>query len=262
MAFAEVAGLLPDQNLATLLRHPQLLAGKSVMELGPGDSLLTALVAKAAGSERTWLVDGGDFAARTMAPYVSMTKFLHANGFETPWQDALSSFESMTYACNFNYLTDGMESIKRIPSGSVHFCFSNAVLEHIPRCEFEEFVSELSRVLAPEGIAVHRIDLTDHLGGSLNNLRFSDSVWESDFFRRSGFYTNRLRFSEVTKAFQKSGRAISLPRIVKWDVLPIARSSMSKEFQLFDDGDLCVIGFDVIVRGYHGGSVPTSPMVN
>ena len=42
-----------------------------------------------------------------------------------------------------------------------------------------------------DGICVHRVDLNDHLGGRLNNLRFTDAIWESVLFRESGFYANR-----------------------------------------------------------------------
>lgn len=54
-----------------------------------------------------------------------------------------------------------------------------------------KLADELGRVLKPDGICVHRVDLNDHLGGCLNNLRFTDAIWESVLFRESGFYANR-----------------------------------------------------------------------
>ena len=48
----------------------------------------------------------------------------------------------------------------------------------------------------------HQIDLRDHLGGGLNNLRFSDSLWESNFFVKSGFYTNRISFDKMISIFE------------------------------------------------------------
>jgi len=47
-------------------------------------------------------------------------------------------------------------------------------------------MNEYCRVLSSDGIASHRIDLKDHLGGSLNNLCFSVRVWESDFSFNQG----------------------------------------------------------------------------
>ena len=246
LAFAEATGLLPDRNPSTLLRYPRLLAGKSVLEIGPGDSLFTALVASSVGSARTWLVDSGDYASRAIQPYAAMTAMLKASGFATPWQSDLTTIEAMTKACACTYLTDGLNSLKRIPAGSIDFCFSNAVLEHIPCGQFGEFINDLYRVMSPNGVAVHRVDLTDHLGGGLNNLRFSDKIWESSLFSRSGFYTNRLRFSEIAGTFRHAGFDVTLPRIIKWDALPLPKSRLNERFRSFDDDDLRVLGFDVL----------------
>jgi len=43
----------------------------------------------------------------------------------------------------------------------------------------------------------HRVDLRDHFGSALNNLRFSDKKWELDWIANSGFYTNRIRLQEM-----------------------------------------------------------------
>ena len=74
-----------------------------------------------------------------------------------------------------------MSSIKKIPSNSVDLIFSQAVMEHIRKKDFEAMNSELYRVLKKDGVISHQIDLRDHLGGGLNNLRFSDSLWNQIF---------------------------------------------------------------------------------
>ncbi|HKS62585.1 MAG TPA: hypothetical protein VJT13_12855, partial [Xanthobacteraceae bacterium] len=54
-----------------LAQHERVTGGKakSLLELGPGNSLGTALFAAADGVERTWLADVGDFASDDMAFY-------------------------------------------------------------------------------------------------------------------------------------------------------------------------------------------------
>ena len=63
--------------------------------------------------------------------------------------------------------------LAHLPTNSVDFCLSNAVLEHVPKRDLALVAAELFRVLNRNGICVHRVDLKDHLGGGLNNLRFS-----------------------------------------------------------------------------------------
>ena len=68
--------------------------------------------------------------------------------------------------------------LAHLPTNSVDFCLSNAVLEHVPKRDLALVAAELFRVLNRNGICVHRVDLKDHLGGGLNNLRFSEATWE------------------------------------------------------------------------------------
>src|SRR5438309_2175417 len=41
----------------------------TVLELGPGDSLFTAVIARSLGASQTWLVDTGSFATMAIQPY-------------------------------------------------------------------------------------------------------------------------------------------------------------------------------------------------
>jgi SAM-dependent methyltransferase len=150
--------------------------------------------------------------------------------------------------CHADYLTTGVKALQGLDAQSLDYCFSNAVLEHIPRAEFTELARQLRRVLKPGGVCVHRVDLKDHLGGGLNNLRFSEERWEGSLFRGAGFYTNRLRFPEILRIFAQAGFHCSTPRVLRWDRLPIPRDRLDPAFQGFSDEDLRVSGFDVVLR--------------
>ncbi|OGC42310.1 hypothetical protein A2Y85_02625, partial [candidate division WOR-3 bacterium RBG_13_43_14] len=173
------------------------------MELGPGESLFNALIAKAFGAKKVLLVDVKNCAIHKMSLYRDMYLFLIGKGHKLTID--LSNFKNLMHSCGAVYLTSGLDSLRQIPDKSIDFVFSNAVLEHIRKQEFILTLEELARILKPEGISTHIVDLRDHLSDGLNSLRFSDLVWESDWFVNSGFYTNRIRFCEMVVLLERAG---------------------------------------------------------
>lgn len=220
----------------------------AVLELGSGDSLFTAVIARSLGASKIWLVDSGSFATTAMPLYVDLIDYLRKQGFQVPMVALPQTIRDILKICEAEYLTRGVSSLAQLPPNSVDYCFSNAVLEHIPRDDFALLATELYRVMKPEGVSVHRVDLKDHLGGGLNNLRFASVTWESDLFRKSGFYTNRIRFGEMISLFERAGFDCQLPRVMRWDTLPTPRAKLDEAFRCLPDDDLLVSGFDVVLR--------------
>ena len=140
------------------------------LELGPGDTLFSALIAKAFGASKTYLVVVGPSADLDLAPYRRMASFLTEHGFTVPDIQDCHTWEKLAEACSSHYLTMGIHSLKDIPSSSVEFVWSQAVLEHIRRDDFLPIFRELRRIQRTGGIGSHRVDLQDHLDGALNNL--------------------------------------------------------------------------------------------
>lgn len=56
------------------------LDGKTIMEMGPGDSLFTALIGSSLGAKKIYLVDIKDFAAKEVKLYKGMADFLKKKG--------------------------------------------------------------------------------------------------------------------------------------------------------------------------------------
>ncbi|WP_026606748.1 methyltransferase domain-containing protein [Methylocapsa acidiphila] len=218
------------------------------LELGPGDTLFTAFIANVLGATRSWLVDSGAFAAREVGAYQRLGDFLRAQGYEAPSFDPESDIHERLRQVHGAYLTESVCSLKQIPDSSVDFCFSNAVLEHVRKSEFEALVVESRRIVKPGGVCVHRVDLKDHLGGGLNNLRFSETIWEHPLFQSSGFYTNRIRFTEMISLFQQTGFQCDVPRVARWERLPIKRDALAERFRSMPDSELTVSGFDAVLR--------------
>ena len=230
-------------------RSGELPAGWICLELGPGDSLLTALIAKAYGAGQVWLVDAGNFASTEITGFIKLAGMLKADGLNVPEIKANMSVADVLALCNARYLVNGLAGLRTIPDASADFIFSNAVLEHVRAHEFAATLHELKRIMKPDGTQSHAIDLKDHLATSLNNLRFSPALWEKDWFAaRSGFYTNRLRHSEIMSILNTAGYRVDEVTRTTWPALPLTRTKMHESFKRFDDTDHCISEFEIVLR--------------
>jgi len=217
------------------------------LELGPGDSLFSALISKAYGGGKTYLVDVGDFADKNIKKYQAMAQFLKAKNLPVENIESCQSLTDILDLCSASYLTSGLTSLKNIPDGSVDFIWSHGVIELIRRTELLETLKELRRIIKPNGICSHLIPLVDSLG-ELNSLKFSQNIWESDFMFDSGFYANRLRYSQLLELFKTAGFATEVVQTRQWDVLPTPKSKLSKEFMAMSDEELSIYSFSVILQ--------------
>ncbi|PJB72200.1 MAG: methyltransferase [Alphaproteobacteria bacterium CG_4_9_14_3_um_filter_47_13] len=231
-AYQEINGALPE----------------TFLELGPGDSVGRAVSAASVGAKKMWLVDVGDFATRDDAHYKNLFSYALEKGghFEGMPQDYAR--DSVLDFCHAEYKTDGLAGLKDIPADTVQFSFSDAVLEHVRHGEFAQTMKELYRVTTPGGVHRHWVDLHDHLGGRLNNLRFPAGFWESDLVARSGFYTNRLSMQEIVSMAEAAGFKVTIPVISKWPAVPTPREKMHNDFKSRSNDELCVCTFLMVMR--------------
>ena len=206
------------------------------------------MTAAAVGVKKTWLVDVGDFATRDEDYYRGLFDYVreHQPGFSGVPKDF--SRDSVLDFCHAAYRTNGLEGLKEIPDGTVEFALSDAVLEHVRRGEFADTMKELYRATAPGGVHRHWVDLHDHLGGRLNNLRFSRKFWESGMVANSGFYTNRLSITEIVDMARDAGFEVNVPAISKWPAVPTPRAKMHQEFRGRSDDELRVCTFLIVMR--------------
>jgi SAM-dependent methyltransferase len=223
------------------------LRDKTVLEIGPGDSIATAIIASAHGACAI-LVDAGAFVRSDIAPYIELVRVLSKQNLFPPDLSECLTINDILDRCGARYMTEGLRSLAQIESESVDLIFSQAVLEHVSKREFRETMQECRRILRPTGICSHQVDLRDHLDGALNNLRFSEWIWESDFFAKSGFYTNRIRYSQMLDLFDQAGYKTKITKLQKWDVLPTPRAKLDESFRRLPEDDLLVSVFDVVMR--------------
>jgi Methyltransferase domain len=248
--FEHSAFSAPDY-VQVVLRHYNMvrpIAPFTCLELGPGDTLASALVMAALGAERTYLVDVGEFADRDLATYHGVAQTLRQRGFEAPELLEARNLEDVLNRCRAVYLTEGLASLQRLTSASVDFIWSHAVLEHVRRRDFGDVVAELHRIARPGSLSSHVVDLEDHLSRSLNSLRFPDRLWESNFFASSGFYTNRIRHQQMLEIFRHAGFTMVKDEPAHWDRLPVRRQALASAFRSLPDEDLLISGFTALLR--------------
>jgi SAM-dependent methyltransferase len=218
------------------------------LELGPGDSAVSAVLAAAHGAGAFHVVDDGDWVRRDPALYVAAAQRLRGQGLPAPSLTG-ASFDEILRRCGAAHHTGGLRSLRELPDASVDFAYSHAVLEHVRAHEFADVMAELRRVVRPGGVVSHHVDLKDHLQDALNNLRFRSAVWEAPWFAASsGFYTNRIRFGAMIELFERAGFAVDLVDVVRWPSLPTPRARMSAPYRGLPEHDLLVRGFRVTLR--------------
>jgi len=240
-------------TLKVLSKHTSFIKdtdGWKGLELGQGDGVLSALLAPALGSSELVLIDVEDFIHKNIKKYqnqILQFKKDFPNLF-LPDYNGTTSVKELLRIANSEYHCDGLLSFRILKSQNYDLIFSQAVLEHIRLKEFNRIMLECKRLLKPNGIMSHVVDFKDHLGGGLNNMRFSSSLWESNWFAsKSGFYTNRLRLSEMIKICKDVGFNVKIRDSKKWDTLPINRESIANEFKSLSDDDLLISGAHLIM---------------
>lgn len=211
----------------------------TILELGCGDSIASALIAAGKNVRKTWLVDTGSYASQDINLYKKMARDLRS---ETPVPDIsqVQNFEDLLKLCRASYMTKGLESLRSIPSESVDYIWSHSVLEHVRKHEFADTMKELHRILKKTGTMSHNVNLKDHLGEALNNLRFSEALWESEFFAGAGFYTNRIRYTQMLNLIQEAGFTVRFADSGCWNKIPTPREKLAKPFRDLPESDLLI----------------------
>ena len=229
-------------------KHAGIATGFTVLELGPGDSILSGLVARSMGASHVWLVDAGAFADTNVAACHRTLGLLTQAGHTDLGLSDATSVEEVLRRANVTYLTRGTSSLAEIPDASIDFFWSQVVLEHVPYEEFPVFLRQLRRIVKPNGIGVHSVDFRDHLSDALNNLRFSHSTWEGRVFRNSGFYTNRIRPGAMLTLFRDEGFDPEVVATTHWTDIPTPRSSLAAPFHELPDAELSLAEYEVLLR--------------
>ena len=234
----------PDYAWGVVQKHANEIKGKTGwtgLELGPGDTITSAVIAPAFGARGLTLVDAGAFAVDTPSHYAKQVTALQRTHPDAALPDLAEcpDLAAVLDRVGGAYHTEGLRSIRTLQDGSMDLIFSQAVLEHVRRDEMPDLARAFRRLIRPDGKMSHVIDFKDHLGGKWNNMRISSKLWEKDWFAQdSGFYTNRLPLSEMIRIFTEAGFDVEVRSTTPRDSAPDARHKLAAEFQSLSDDDL------------------------
>tara|TARA_B100000768_G_C11281737_1_gene379019 strand:- start:2754 stop:3632 length:879 start_codon:yes stop_codon:yes gene_type:complete len=205
---------------------------KTMLEIGPGGSNLSSFIAHLKGFSRSVLIDIEPLhknVLKNSEDNFNKIKFdlLDSKKFHPDESFKIIGFNDI----NYEHMSEGSSSLEKLPSNSIDFLWSHSVLQHIHINALNKLLKEMHRVLKPEGIMSHKIDLKDCIAYGLNNMRFSDNVWHSDLFFNSGFYTNRIRKDELLNYFILNDFEIIKEEHTFFNKIPLQITSCSEDIQ-------------------------------
>lgn len=157
---------------------------------------------------------------------------------------------------NIEYRAPENASEINLPDGSVDIHFSNTVLEHISRNDLLEILAEGKRILKPDGIFIHNIDLSDHFAhtdssiSKINFLKYNQATW--NLLAGNKFaYCNRMRVEEYREIFAKLGLTIISEKIVLDQESKVSLENgmkVNSSFKRFSVEELCAVSYLVLLR--------------
>ena len=221
-------------GLDILIERVGPLAGRSVVEFGPGDVLSSGLAMLAAGAGRYAAFDrfkgdyGGAEAKKWYAavearwsekyPAVPWPAWLEAEKFPHSYPDRVTSLEF---------------GVERVPDmGQFDIVCSFQVGEHVS--DIAAFANATKAMLTRGGVAVHRVDFGPHglwekYSDPLTFLRLPDLAWR--WMGSARGTPNRRRVHEFIDAFRAAGLGVELHDLEFFESTRIDRSKLHRRFQ-------------------------------
>lgn len=194
-----------DLHVRSPLRDANTSPAGTLLELGPGDSIATGILGRAAGFPSVALVDIGWFADLRPEAVNALCASLDPGKLTL---DALSPREEVQEQLRLkgiNYMVAGLDSLASIMPQTVGHSFSNVVLQHVDRDQLVELIRLLGQLHVIGSLGSHAINFTDHFSGGFVNHKLPDWVMESTLVKRANLYTNRVLLDRYFELFQAAG---------------------------------------------------------
>jgi len=196
--------------------------GATIMEIGPGGSMISALLFYLLGAKKVYAFDHLNQIKykllekniNIMGQCLEEISKIHNIDLEVLRDrvEHISSASNLSEALNnasIDYCAPGDAAETKLNASSVDIIYSHAVFEHLPVDLINEITIESKRILKPTGIAYHSIDVHDHYAfdtsiTKVNFLKYSPNFWS--FFNHNKLaYHNRLRAKQFKDMFESLG---------------------------------------------------------
>ncbi len=246
--FAEYFELIPaDTN-----NIESYLAGKNVLEYGPGDVPAVAVLMIAHGAERVTCVDRFPMLSLSEKNTTVLYHLINSLPDEKKKRaescfkiagDPSSGFD----ADRITYLVHprGLSGLKE----KADLIISRAVLEHVN--DLNETFADMRNALLPEGVAVHLVDLRSHglhMVNPLDFLTWPEMLYAMMYSQKG--VPNRLRIDSYREAIKKNGlKQILMKPVLSADPKDIneVRPHLAKPFYHISDDDLMCLSFWLVL---------------
>ena len=155
---------------------------------------------------------------------------------------------------NIIYKAPGNAADSNLKKNSIDLHFSCTTFEHIPKKNINSIMKEAFRILKPNGLTLHRIDLSDHFAHQdksislINFLKFNKKFW-SIIGGNQFAYCNRLRYPEYNKIFEKNNlKLIEEEKKIDEKSLKLLMSGFKihNDFHKYSNKEICVIGYTIL----------------
>lgn len=229
------------------------LAGKRLLEYGPGDVPGVAVLMIAAGADSVTCVDRFpllELDAKNVAVLRDLIAGLKGEAraraeacFLAPGVPE-SGFDPRRISYHID--RDGLSHEVAV----FDFVYSRAVLEHVN--DLSATFADMHRAMRPGAIAVHQVDLRSHglyRENPLDFLCWPDFLWRLMYDQKG--VPNRLRVDSYRRLLEERGFEVlhfaSTQRADPQDIAAI-RPRLARAFRGLDDEDLAWLGFWMVVR--------------
>lgn len=229
------------------------LAGKRVLEYGPGDVPGVALLMVAHGAEQVVCVDRFplvSLSAKNVEVLEQLVNGLQGRArtralscFATPGEPASGlGSERIDYRIRSNGLSGLAQAVDLI--------ISRAVLEHVN--DLSATFADMQRALRPGGVAVHQVDLKSHglhQREILDFLTWSPRLWQWMYSGKG--VPNRWRVDRYRQAVAENGlQTLLLEPTLCADPQEVAavRPYLAAPFRALSDADLACLGFWLVCQ--------------
>lgn len=162
-----------------------------------------------------------------------------------------TSFEEVYALLGHKYIVNPKGTLEQFPDNYFDLAFSCSVLEHVEEQIIPVFMQGSYRVLKPGALAIHLVDLGDHLTlydstmtYNKNYLRYSDTVWRL-FFQNDVQYFNRIQRPQWKRYFSDAGFQLVEERA---ELIDLNGVKISETFSQFDRSDLTCLTLKVVHR--------------
>lgn len=155
------------------------------------------------------------------------------------------TFDDILSKLRINYIIMDARDLKNIPNDSIDLVHSNNTFEHVYPGILADILKEFKRVVKPEGLMSHFIDMSDHFAhfdktiNIYNFLQYSNSAW-GQIIDNSIQPQNRWRYSQFVSLYKELGIPLTDAEIREGNIEEVKSLKVHKDFSSFSAAELAI----------------------